>query len=149
MALKIRLARAGAKKRPYYRIVVADARNPRDGRFIEKVGSYNPMLERDDEHRVQLNTERVQHWLGVGAQPTDRVARFLGEAGLAPKFVLREQTKKSQPKAKALERMKEAEEAKKAAEEAAAAPAEADEAPAEAPAEDAGADEAAEAEATA
>ncbi|MEJ1159782.1 30S ribosomal protein S16 [Prosthecomicrobium sp. N25] len=83
MSLKIRLARGGTKKRPYYRIVVADARSPRDGRFIEKVGTYNPMLAKDSAERVTLVTERLQHWLSVGAQPTDRVLRFLSDAGLA------------------------------------------------------------------
>ena len=82
MSLKIRLARGGAKKRPFYSIVIADARSPRDGRFIEKVGTYNPMLERDHADRVTLKEERIKHWLGVGAQPTERVARFLGDAGL-------------------------------------------------------------------
>ncbi len=82
MALKLRLARHGAKKRPYYRIVVADSRMPRDGRFIEIVGSYNPMLPKDSEDRVQLKTEKIQEWLAKGARPTDRVARFLGAAGL-------------------------------------------------------------------
>ncbi len=81
MSLKIRLARGGAKKRPFYSIVVADARSPRDGRFIEKLGTYNPMLERGHADRVTLKEERLKHWLGVGAQPTDRVARFLGDAG--------------------------------------------------------------------
>ncbi len=82
MSLKIRLARGGAKKRPYYSIVVADSRSPRDGRFIEKLGTYNPMLDRGHADRVTLKAERVQHWLGVGALPTERVARFLGAAGL-------------------------------------------------------------------
>src|SRR5436189_183964 len=82
MSLKIRLARGGAKKRPFYSIVVADARSPRDGRFIEKLGTYNPMLERGHADRVTLKEERIKHWLGVGAQPSDRVARFLGEAGV-------------------------------------------------------------------
>lgn len=120
MALKIRLARGGAKKRPYYRIVVADARAPRDGDFIEKVGTYNPMVERDHADRLKLDAERIKHWLSVGAQPTDRVARFIGEAGLAPKHAVRTQSKQPQPKAKAQERMKIAEEARKAAEAAAA-----------------------------
>ena len=80
MSLKIRLARGGAKKRPFYRIVVADSRSPRDGRFIERIGTYNPMLGRDDPQRVVFNRERVEHWLGVGARPSDRVARFLGRA---------------------------------------------------------------------
>jgi small subunit ribosomal protein S16 len=104
--LKIRLARGGAKKRPYYRIVVADARAPRDGKFLEKLGTYNPMLERDNPSRVTLVTERVQHWLGQGAQPTDRVALFLSAAGLI-KAVARPTTPvKSQPKKKAQERLK-------------------------------------------
>ncbi len=85
MSLKIRLARGGAKKRPYYSIVVADSRSPRDGRFIEKLGTYNPMLDRAHADRVTLKAERIQHWLGVGALPTDRVARFLGDAGLIEK----------------------------------------------------------------
>src|SRR6201987_5264986 len=85
MALKIRLARGGAKKRPFYSIVVADARSPRDGRFIEKLGTYNPMLERTHADRVTLKEERIKHWLGVGAQPTDRGARVLGDAGLIEK----------------------------------------------------------------
>jgi small subunit ribosomal protein S16 len=111
MALKIRLARGGAKKRPYYSIVVADARSPRDGRFLEKVGTYNPMLARDHAERVTFKTERIKHWLGVGAQPTDRVARFLGEAGLAEKPAQRETPIRSAPKAKAQARAKEAAEA--------------------------------------
>lgn len=82
MSLKIRLARHGAKKRPYYRIVIADARAPRDGRFIDRVGSYNPMLGKEDENRVQLDVEKIKEWLAKGAQPTERVARFLGTAGL-------------------------------------------------------------------
>ncbi len=104
--LKIRLARAGAKKRPYYHIVVADSRAPRDGRFIEKVGSYNPMLPAEHEDRVRLVAERVTYWLKQGAQATDRVARFLGKAGLAPMPEIREQPIKSAPKKKAQERMK-------------------------------------------
>ncbi len=83
MSLKIRLTRAGAKKRPYYRIVVADSRSPRDGRFIEKVGSYNPLLKKDDPNRIVLKVERIQEWLAKGAQPTDRVARELAKQGLA------------------------------------------------------------------
>ena len=89
MGLKIRLARAGAKKRPYYHIVVADSRSPRDGRFIEKLGSYNPMLPAEHEDRVRLQAERIQHWVSQGALATDRVARFLGKAGLGPMPVLR------------------------------------------------------------
>jgi small subunit ribosomal protein S16 len=83
MSLKIRLARGGSKKRPYYQIVVADARSPRDGRFLEKVGAWNPMLAKEDAKRVELNAERITEWLAKGAQPTDRVLRFLNEAGLA------------------------------------------------------------------
>ena len=106
LGLKIRLARAGAKKRPYYHIVVADSRSPRDGRFIEKVGSYNPMLPADHAERVRLQDERITHWLGEGALPTDRVARFLGRAGLAPMPAYREQPVQSAPKKKAQERAK-------------------------------------------
>ncbi|GLQ07832.1 30S ribosomal protein S16 [Sneathiella chinensis] len=134
MALKIRLARQGAKKRPFYRIVVADVRSPRDGRYIEKVGTYNPMLAKDDENRISLDAERIQHWIGVGAQPTDRVAGFLAAAGLSEK-VERNNPNKGKPKAKAQERIREAEEAAKAAAEEAAAAAEAEAAPAEEAAE--------------
>ena len=109
MSLKIRLARGGAKKRPFYSIVVADARSPRDGRFIEKVGTYNPMLERSHADRVTLKEERIKHWLGVGAQPTDRVAKFLGDAGVIDKPAIKQTPIKSAPKAKAQERAKEAE----------------------------------------
>jgi small subunit ribosomal protein S16 len=115
MSLKIRLARGGAKKRPYYSIVIADARSPRDGRFIERVGTYNPMVDRSHPDRITLKSERVQHWLGVGALPTDRVARFLGEAGLIEKPAMRETPTKSAPKAKAQERQKAAAEAAAAA----------------------------------
>src|SRR5436309_14663646 len=100
MSLKIRLARGGAKKRPFYSIVVADARSPRDGRFIEKLGTYNPMLERGPAERVTLKEERIKHWLGVGAQPSDRVARFLGDAGIVEKPGQRKTPHKSSPKAK-------------------------------------------------
>lgn len=124
MPLKIRLARGGAKKRPFYRIVVADSRSPRDGRFIEKVGTYNPMLPQDHEQRITLNQERVKHWLGVGAQPTDRVAKFLAQAELMAPRARREQTKKPLPKAKAQERMKAQQEAAEAAAAEAEAPAE-------------------------
>ncbi len=106
MSLKIRLARAGAKKRPYYHIVLADSRSPRDGRFLEKLGSYNPMLPADHADRVRLVSERIQHWLGQGAIATDRVARFLGRAGIAPMPAWREQPVKSAPKKKAQERAK-------------------------------------------
>ena len=139
MALKIRLSRAGSKKRPYYHIVIADVRSPRDGRFIEQVGSWNPMLPKDGE-RVKINEERVKHWLSNGALPTDRVARFLDQAGLTTREARNNPTK-AEPGKKAQERIaaqKKAEEdaaAKKAAEEAAAAEAAA--APAEAEAESA------------
>lgn len=134
MALKLRLARAGTKKRPYYHVVVADARSPRDGRFIEKVGSYDPKLT-DKDKRVTLVTERVQHWIGVGAQPTDRVLRFLDAAGLL-KREPRNNPKKALPGKKAQERADARAAAAAEAAEAAAAPAET-EAPAEAPAEEA------------
>jgi len=124
MALKIRLARGGAKKRPFYRIVVADARCPRDGRFIEKVGTYNPLLPTDHAERILLNVEAIQKWLAVGAQPTDRLVRVFADKGLIAAPVRAEQTKKSQPKAKAQQRAKE--EAERAAAAAAAAAAEAE-----------------------
>ena len=117
MSLKNRLARGGAKKRPFYRIVIADSRSPRDGRFIEKIGTFNPMLDKGNEQRVVLDVERARHWLGNGATPSDRVALFLADAGLMQKPAKRDQTKQHLPKAKAQERMKAAEEAaKKAAE---------------------------------
>jgi len=131
MALSIRLARGGAKKRPYYRIVVADSRAPRDGRFIEKLGTYNPLLAKDSPDRVKMDAERVSHWLKVGAQPSDRVARFLDAAGVRERAA-RSNPNKGKPGEKATERAEEratkaaeAEEARKAAEaEANAAPAE-------------------------
>ena len=135
MSLKIRLSRAGAKKRPFYRVVVADTRRPRDGRFLERLGTYDPMLPKDHPERVLLNEERIRHWLGVGALPSDRVARFLGAAEIIPMPAQRNNPQKSQPKAKALERKAaRAEKAAAAAEAAANAPAEApavEEAPAE------------------
>jgi small subunit ribosomal protein S16 len=106
MSLKIRLARGGAKKRPFYSIVIADSHSPRDGRFIERVGTYNPMLDRSHADRITLKPERIQHWLGVGALPTDRVARFLGDAGLIEKPPIPDNPIKSKPKAKAQERAK-------------------------------------------
>jgi small subunit ribosomal protein S16 len=106
--LKIRLARGGAKKRPYYSIVVADSHSPRDGRFIEKVGAYNPLLKKDDPMRLVLKGERVTEWLGKGAQPTDRVARFLSLQGLAA-WEHGSNPKKGEPHAKAKERVKERE----------------------------------------
>ena len=101
--LKIRLARGGAKKRPYYQIVVADSRSPRDGRFIERVGSFNPLLGKDSPDRIKLNTDRIQEWLGKGAQPTDRVARFLSGEGLV-KWEHGNNPNKAQPGKKAQER---------------------------------------------
>jgi small subunit ribosomal protein S16 len=111
MSVRIRLARGGAKKRPFYRIVVADSRSPRDGRFIEVLGTYNPMLQQEHADRVILNRERVEHWLAHGATPSDRVARFCAAAGLMELPVRPEQGKKPLPKAKARERMKAAGEA--------------------------------------
>lgn len=156
MAVKIRLARGGAKKRPYYRVVVADGRAPRDGKYIEKVGTHNPLLPKDHEDRIKLDVERIEYWLSKGAKPTDRVARFLDAAGLM-KREERNNPNKGKPGAKALDRIeeqkekaaaveaaKEAEEAAKAAEEEAKAAAEApaEEAPAEeAPAEETAAEE--------
>lgn len=155
MALKIRLSRGGAKKRPFYRIVVADSRMPRDGRFIERVGVYNPMLAKDSPDRIQLNEERIKHWMSHGAIPSERVAKFLGSAEIIPMPKYRDQTKQHLPKAKALERLKEAEDAKAAAAEAAkeaaaAPPPPVEEAPVEvAPVEEAAAEEAPVAEAPA
>lgn len=150
MAVSIRLSRGGSKKRPYYRIVVADARSPRDGNFIEKIGTYNPLLAKDDAKRVTLDTDRAKHWLGVGAQPTDRVARFLDAAGLRERAA-RNNPNKGKPGEKALERLEEqakkAEEAAAAAAAAAAAPepeAVEEAAPAEAAAEAPAAEEVAE-----
>jgi len=117
MALKIRLARGGSKKRPYYHVVIADARSPRDGRFLEKVGSWNPMLAKDDAKRVELDADRIKHWLDNGAQPTDRVLRFLNEAGLATRDA-KSNPEKAKPGKKAQERA--AEKAQKAADAAAA-----------------------------
>jgi len=122
MAMKIRLARGGSKKRPFYRIVASDSRMPRDGRYIEKLGTYNPLLAKDSEDRVQMNMERVQYWLGEGAQPTDRVARFLEAAGVVEKKE-RANLKKGVPGKKATERAEEKAAKAAAAAEAAAAPA--------------------------
>src|SRR5687767_1358570 len=142
MALAIRLTRGGAKKRPYYRVVVADSRSPRDGRFIEKLGTYNPLLAKDSPDRVKLDTDRISHWLGVGAQPSDRVLRFLDAAGIRERPP-RNNPKKGEPGEKAKERVEsnaaKAVAAAEAAEAAANAPAEepvTEEAPAEAPAEE-------------
>ena len=126
MSLKIRLARAGAKKRPYYRIVVADSRSPRDGRYIEKIGTYDPLQPKDSAERVKFVEDRLKHWLGVGAQPTDRVLRFLDAAGMRKRAV-RSNPNKGQPGKKRIEREQAkataAAEKAKAAAEAAAAPA--------------------------
>jgi small subunit ribosomal protein S16 len=127
MALKLRLSRGGTKKRPFYHIVVADARSPRDGRFIERLGTFNPLLAKDNEGRVVLNVERAKHWLEVGAQPTDRVLRFLDVAGVAKRDA-RNNPDKGKPGEKATQRAEEkaakiaaAEEAKNAPKEAPAA----------------------------
>ncbi|NCP18758.1 MAG: 30S ribosomal protein S16 [Erythrobacter sp.] len=156
MAIALRLSRGGAKKRPYYRIVAADSRYPRDGRYLEQIGTYNPLLAKDDEKRVTLNEDRAKYWLGVGAQPSDRVARFLDAAGIRERAA-RNNPNKAEPGEKAKERAEEkaakeaeAAEALKAAQEAPAeeetkaedAPAE--DAAAEAPAEEAKAEDAGE-----
>ena len=157
MALKIRLARHGAKKRPYYRVVIADSRAPRDGRFIDRVGSYNPMLPKDSEDRVKLDVEKIKEWMAKGARPTDRVARFLGAAGLwdwkvgnnpskgepgaKAKQLVIERAEKAEARKQAEEEAKEA--AKEAAKAAEAAAKEAAEAAKNAPAEEAPAEEAA------
>lgn len=160
MSVAMRMARGGSKKRPYYKIVIADIRAPRDGKFIERIGSYNPLLAKDDEKRVVLDVDRAKHWLSVGAQPSDRVARFLDAAGLL-KREARNNPNKAKPGEKATERLEEKAEkaaaAAEAAKEAAATPAEeapaeevvaeeaaATEAPAEAPAEEAATEEKAE-----
>ncbi|MCH9020734.1 MAG: 30S ribosomal protein S16 [Proteobacteria bacterium] len=125
MALRIRLARGGAKKRPYYRIVVADSRSPRDGRFIERIGTYNPLLAGDDPNRVTLDADRARHWLDHGATPSERVGQFLGAAGVTPMPPVRVRPNKAKPRARTVERLKAAEEA------AAAKPAVAEATPAE------------------
>jgi small subunit ribosomal protein S16 len=150
MAIALRLSRGGAKKRPYYRIVAADTRSPRDGKYLEQIGTYNPLLAKDNPERVKLNEDRARYWLGVGAQPSDRVHRFLDAAGILERSP-RNNPKKGEPGENAKERaeekaakLAEAEEAAKAAEEEAKAAAEApaEEAPAEeAPAEEAAAEE--------
>lgn len=154
MAVAIRLSRGGAKKRPYYRIVVSDSRSARDGKYLEQIGTYNPMLPKDSGERVKLNEDRARYWIGVGAQPTDRVHRFLDAAGILERAA-RNNPKKGEPGKAAKDRAEdraakaaEAEEAAKAAEEAAKAAAEAPAAE-EAPAEEAAADEAPAAEADA
>ncbi len=141
MAMKIRLARGGSKKRPFYSIVASDSRMPRDGRFIEKLGTYNPLLPKDSEDRVKMDMERVQHWLSQGAQPTDRIARMLEAAGVKEKAE-RKNMKKAEPGEKAKKRVEEKAAKAAAAAEAAAAPAEEPaEEPVEAPAEEAAAEE--------
>lgn len=120
MALKIRLARGGAKKRPFYRIVIAEASSPRDGRFVEKVGTYNPLLPHDHAERIVLNVERIKHWLSVGAKATDRVELFLSKVGLAEKKEYNPDPKKSAPKKRAQERLKAEQEAIEASKKAAA-----------------------------
>jgi small subunit ribosomal protein S16 len=124
MAMKIRLARGGTKKRPFYRIVATDSRMPRDGRFLEKLGIYNPLLAKDSEDRIKMDLDRVKHWLDQGAQPTDRVARFLEAAGVIPAKT-RSNPNKAEPGKKAKQRAAEKEAKAAAAAEAAAAPAEA------------------------
>ena len=133
MAIKIRLARGGSKKRPFYRIVAADSRMPRDGRFIERLGTYNPLLAKDSEERVKMNIERIQHWLGLGAQPTDRIRRFLEVAGVLT-ATARNNPQSAVPGEKAAKRAEEKAAKVTAAAEAAAAPA------VEAPAEEAAAE---------
>ena len=150
MAIALRLSRGGAKKRPYYRIVAAYSRYPRDGRYLEQIGTYNPLLAKDDEKRVQLNEDRAKYWLGVGAQPSDRVARFLDAAGIRERAA-RNNPNKAEPGEKAKERAEEkaakeaeAAEALKAAQEAPAEEEKAEDAAAEAPAEEAPAEDAGE-----
>ncbi|MEL6876986.1 MAG: 30S ribosomal protein S16 [Pseudomonadota bacterium] len=145
MAIALRLSRGGAKKRPYYRIVAADSRRARDGKYLEQIGVYNPLLAKDDEKRVQLNEDRIRYWLGVGAQPSDRVLRFLDAAGIMERPA-RNNPNKAKPGEKATERAEEKAEkaaaAKEAEEEAKNAAAEEAKAAAEAPAEEPAAEEA-------
>ncbi|MBV1904308.1 MAG: 30S ribosomal protein S16 [Marinosulfonomonas sp.] len=136
MAMKIRLARGGSKKRPFYRIVAADSRMPRDGRFIEKLGTYNPLLPKDSEERVKMDIDRIKHWLGEGAQPTDRISRMLEAAGVLEKKT-RNNPDKGKPGEKAQARVQEKADKVAAAAEAAAAPKEEPAAAEEAPAEEA------------
>ena len=143
MATKIRLARGGTKKRPFYRIVIADVRSPRDGNFIEKIGNFNPMVPKDHKERVVISKERAEHWLKVGAQPTDRVQKILADLGMMEAPKITEKTKQHLPKAKAQERVKAKEEAALKAEEDAKAAAEAAKAEAEKPTEEAPSEDAA------
>ncbi len=135
------MSRGGAKKRPVYKIVIADSRKPRDGRFIEKVGFFNPLLPKDKKERLNLDVDRIKYWLEKGAKPSDRIARFLGEANIIPKPAQRNNPNKAKPKKKAQERLAAAEEAKKAAEEAVKAEAEKPAEPTPAPANEAPAEE--------
>ena len=135
--LKIRMSRGGAKKRPFYKIVVADSRRPRDGKFIEKVGFFNPLLPKDKKERLNLDIERIKYWLAQGAQPSERIARFLGQAEVIPMPAQRNNPIKAKPKKKAQEKLKAAAEAKKAAEAAPAETPAAEAAPAETPAAEA------------
>ena len=130
MAVALRLSRGGSKKRPYFRIVAADIRAPRDGRYLERLGTYNPMKEKNDPERVTLNTERIKYWLSVGAKPTERVQKFLAAQKLAEKPTITKQTKQDKPKKKTLEKIKAKEEKLKAKQDEAA---KATEKPAEAP----------------
>ncbi len=132
MSMKIRLARGGSKKRPFYRIVAADSRMPRDGRYIERLGTYNPLLAKDSEERVKMDVDRIKHWLSEGAQPTDRISRFLEAAGILEKKT-RSNPKKGTPGDKAVARAEE--KAEKAAAPVEEAPVE------EAPAEEAAVEE--------
>jgi len=148
MAISLRLSRGGAKKRPYYRIVAADSRAPRDGKYLEQIGTYNPLLAKDDDNRVNLNEDRARYWLGVGAQPSDRVLRFLDAAGILERTA-RNNPQKAEPGEKAKERAEEKAEKAQEAEEAAKAAEEEAKAAAEAPAEETPAEEAAAEEAPA
>jgi small subunit ribosomal protein S16 len=132
MSVSLRLARGGSKKRPYYKVVVSNSRSPRDGKYLEQVGTYNPLLAKDDENRVRLTEDRVRYWLGVGAQPTDRVARMLDKAGIRER-VATNNPQKGEPGKKAKERAEDRAAKLAEAEEAARAAAET---PAEAPAEE-------------
>jgi small subunit ribosomal protein S16 len=135
--LKIRMSRGGAKKRPFYKIVVADSRRPRDGKFIEKVGFFNPLLPKDKKERLNLDIERIKYWLAQGAQPSERIARFLGQAEVIPMPAQRNNPIKAKPKKKAQEKLKAAAEAKKAAEAAPVETPAAEAAPVETPAAEA------------
>ena len=115
MALKIRLSRGGSKKRPFYKVVIADSRSPRDGRFIEKVGHFNPLLPKDNPDRLKLDLEKIKEWIGKGAKPTEKLERFLGEANIIPMPEQKNNPKKAQPKKKAQERLAALKEAEQSA----------------------------------